>query len=518
MSDASGQCEPPEIASEVGSTMGGTSVFFFGQSLDASATTCVVGAPLTILPGPVNYYGSVHIFDLSPNALTPRQLIVSPPSGGVTFFGSDVSIHEDMIAISSPGHIPTSGTGGPGCVFIYELLSGVWSQTAQIHAPALVPPVTSFGHSIALGEDILFVGIPAFSNGQGAVAVYRRLAGGWQFQSLVVAADGLPGDGFGTSVSARSGRVAIGSYGDDSQVLDQGSVYVMDYSLANVTKLAGPAIPGGIAGYRLDLGDDILTISRKSGPTTSSSGVVDVMRFDGNDWIAEAVLAPSKKNYYFGASVSVGGDRIAVVDCASPALNQADGVDLYEFDTSGWNLVARAHSANPGYGDPNHPSQVSLVDARLVMGIPSAYLPPGTGAGRVVLFAADSGVGTFGVSCAGELGFEPELALQGCATSNGNLQLSISGGVGGSVAVILFGLNKAAISIGGGCLLQVVPTLAPLIVLPLSGSGPGQGSVSVSASLPTMTPLVSFTMQAFCEDTTAVLGFSATKGIEVSIQ
>lgn len=493
-------------------------MFFFGQSLDATVTTCVVGAPITILPGSVNYYGSVHIFDLSPNVLNPRQMIVSPPSAGVTFFGTDVSIHEDMIAISSPGHIPTSGVGGPGCVFIYEHQSGVWSQTAQIYAPALVPAVTSFGRSIALGEDILFVGIPAFSNGQGAVAVYRKLVGGWQFQSLVVAPDGQPGDGFGTCVSASSGRVAIGSYADDSQVLDHGAVYVVDFSLAHLAKIVGPAIPGGIAGYRLDLGDDVLAVSRKSGATTSSPGVVDVMRFDGNDWVAEAVLSPPKKNYYFGTNVSVSGNRIAVVDCASPDLNLADGVDLFEFDTSGWNLVARAHSANPGYGNPNHPSRASLVDARLVMGIPTAYLPPGTGSGRVVVFAADSGVESFGVGCASTVGLEPELVLHGCATPNGNLQLSIAGGVGGSVAVILFGLNKAAIPVGGGCLLQVVPTLAPLIVLPLSGSGPGQGSVSVSATLPTALPLVAFTMQAFCEDATAALGFSATKGIEVSIQ
>lgn len=125
----------------------------------------------------------------------------------------------------------------------------------------------------------------------------------------------------------------------------------------------------------------------------------------------------------------------------------------------------------------------------------------------------------YGVGCAGSGGFVPRLELGGCSTPGGNVSLEVTKGLGGSTALLFFGVVRGQTPIGGnGCFLNVSPLLATILALPLGGAGPGAGSIVVPAVIPPGTPPVAFTMQAFVIDPGTLDGGAASAGLEVVIQ
>src|SRR5690606_14301304 len=76
-----------------------------------------------------------------------------------------------------------------------------------------------------------------------------------------------------------------------------------------------------------------------------------------------------------------------------------------------------------------------------------------------------------GAGCPGEGGFAPQLDLGSCSLIGGPVTLKVSGGPGGSIALVHLGLDEADIPIGAGCSLFMAPVLPTAIFLPLFGSG-----------------------------------------------
>ena len=140
---------------------------------------------------------------------------------------------------------------------------------------------------------------------------------------------------------------------------------------------------------------------------------------------------------------------------------------------------------------------------------------PDAGAGEVVAWLGCRGaIEHFGEGCPGSGGFTPRLALDGCPQSLGGVTLSLTDGVGGGSALLLFALDKGAAPVGGGCDLLLAPPLLPLsLTLPLAGGGPGDGAFSFSAPLPAFAAPGSLVVQAFVVDGGAAGGFSATNGV-----
>jgi len=126
---------------------------------------------------------------------------------------------------------------------------------------------------------------------------------------------------------------------------------------------------------------------------------------------------------------------------------------------------------------------------------------------------------TYGFGCSGSLSISPALAIDGCYTAGGNVQLDISLGLGGSTAFLLIGLNEVALPMGAGCTLNVSPLLPAIIgPLPLSGFFPGQGAATLNAALPANATPGTVKIQAFVNDSGAALGFSNTNGVSMTVQ
>ncbi|MBI4880866.1 MAG: hypothetical protein HY812_14595 [Planctomycetes bacterium] len=121
-----------------------------------------------------------------------------------------------------------------------------------------------------------------------------------------------------------------------------------------------------------------------------------------------------------------------------------------------------------------------------------------------------------GFGCAGSGGFVPALALSGCVRDGGTINVALTQALGGSFAVLFFGLSQAAIPMNGGCFLNLYPVLPVQIGLPLLGSGPGAGHIAFNAVVPPGLPAFTVDLQAFVAEPSLPHGFSNTNGVELT--
>lgn len=119
--------------------------------------------------------------------------------------------------------------------------------------------------------------------------------------------------------------------------------------------------------------------------------------------------------------------------------------------------------------------------------------------------------GVYGTGCAGATGVPVLDAVDACPPAGGQLDLDVSNGAVGSLAVLGFGLQQTSIPLFG-CTLLLTPVLATTVVF-LDGTGSG----TFSLPLPPGIGGASITAQAFVLDTAGPQGFSATNGMLVRI-
>ncbi|MFG0319189.1 MAG: FG-GAP repeat domain-containing protein, partial [Planctomycetota bacterium JB042] len=198
-------------------------------------------------------------------------------------------------------------------------------------------------------------------------------------------------------------------------------------------------------------------------------------------------------------------------------------------------VVSNEGSSNVGlFGDglPGFPGIGRFATGSLPTALALADVD---GDGKTDLLTADSGSNTvtvlrnrtpcggsvtaYGVGCPGSGGFVPSIDLQGCPAPGALVTLEVSGGFGGSSALVLFGLNQASIPRDNGCFLLVSPILPLMFTLPLSPGGPGAGAVALTGMVPASFPGGSnLTAQAFVGDPGPPQGFSTTAGIDVAFE
>ncbi len=199
----------------------------------------------------------------------------------------------------------------------------------------------------------------------GAAHWFRRVGGAWVHGGQLVAPDAEIEDRFGIAVDVSGDWIAVGAYWDvvDGNV-DQGSVYLFrregeDWVFD--TKLSdGSGDPGDYFGFALSLDGDTLAVgARGDSDITLEQGAVHVYQREGGAWIAQARIDPPQVNSqgYFGASVSVAGDRLLVGApgmTLEPGPFAAGAAYVYARSGSNWQpagvLQAPRPASNAGYG------------------------------------------------------------------------------------------------------------------------------------------------------------------------
>jgi hypothetical protein len=203
---------------------------YFGQSVDLSSTTLVVGAPQN------DIHGSAYTFQqngvgtwLQTNKLSPTPNIGSNNA----YFGRVVAISGNTIAIGAPQKEDGFGTmNDTGAAYVFQYSENTWIQKEMLIATDHQPE-DYFGSSIAVTDGFILVGAYGEDdNGEyaGAAYVFQETSTGWVELPKLSAINGSSGDSFGAAVAISNNHAIIGASGNDYEANDAGAIHIFEHN------------------------------------------------------------------------------------------------------------------------------------------------------------------------------------------------------------------------------------------------------------------------------------------------
>ncbi len=124
----------------------------------------------------------------------------------------------------------------------------------------------------------------------------------------------------------------------------------------------------------------------------------------------------------------------------------------------------------------------------------------------------------YGQGCAGTGGFVPKLSLDTCPLEGTQVTISLTNTLGGSTALLLFGIGVAQLPVEqSGCDLLTAPLLPLIIPIVSGGAGGGMGFAILSGTIPIGTSGTTVYSQAFVLDPAPPAGYAASNGITIAI-
>lgn len=280
------------------------------------------------------------------------------------YVGMAMAIDGDLMAIGAYGesanqNFVTNGSTASadnsltysGAVYVFRRTAGTWVQEAYLK-PSNVDGGDYFGTRVAISNSIIAVAAPyeqsnqttishgnsASSNNSltyaGAVYIFQRNGENWEQSAYIKASNTRDYIGFGSDLAISGDTLIVTAAGDSS----------------NQTTITNGS-------------------SSSTDVSSSYSGAVFVYRLNGSVWTQEAYLksANSDANDYFGYSVSISGDTIAVGaywedssqstitngSTASPnnSVSNAGAVFVYRRSGTSWYQEAYIKAPNPDAED-----------------------------------------------------------------------------------------------------------------------------------------------------------------------
>ncbi|MGB0652273.1 MAG: hypothetical protein ACPGQL_03645, partial [Thermoplasmatota archaeon] len=239
-------------------------LYALGLAVDVAGDLLVAGANRDDTMGPGA--GAVHVFDRSSGTWVPFPVVFADDTSGADLFGYKVAVNSGRIYASAPRE-NADGMIDSGAAYVFELVGGVWVQTAK-----LTP------------------------------------------------SDAEAGDFFGTSLAADGDTVVVGAsrkHGDS--VARQGAAYVFEFIggvWTQTAKLTGDVIKGGRFGHSADIDGDVIIIGapyQREG-VGGKAGATYISNRVGGVWGAPAKFTPSDpaRGQFFGYDVSVAGTSFLI--------------------------------------------------------------------------------------------------------------------------------------------------------------------------------------------------------------
>lgn len=331
----------------------------YGAAVDIDGDTIIVGDPYAEAgPSELNSGGQAYIWQRSSNGnwYETASFYMDTPVA-YRYYGWDVAVDGDLAVVGS--YRENEGAAfSVGAVYVYEQDSaGNWSQDERITIPA-APNYIYLGRAVDISDTTIAAGAYGEVNNNGgtygysgAVYIYDRdISGNWvQTDKIQLpAANAQNSQYFGFSLALDGDNLVVGAYRDSSPGFNiNGAVYV--YTRDETGTWTGPErfdSPNledySNFGYAeaVDIDDDILVVGAYAediGADASAGRAYIFERDETGTWSAALTLqSPSPTaNGYFGRSVSVKGNLIAI-GAPGEVYGQEDGsVYMYEKDRDG---------------------------------------------------------------------------------------------------------------------------------------------------------------------------------------
>lgn len=194
----------------------------FGSSLDASDTQLIVGAPEADSDA-----GAVYIFkNINDSWFEQTKLVASDRADG-DYFGISLTLSDDLAAIGS--YLDEDNGTASGAVYVFEQSSNVWFERDKISGGE----DDSLGVSVAFFNDLILAG--AVGDSTGAIFAYEYDGMDWITTDTIRPSDGVEGDAFGSSLTASSDKMMVGTPQQNTGEVASGAAYLYEYDGANWT-------------------------------------------------------------------------------------------------------------------------------------------------------------------------------------------------------------------------------------------------------------------------------------------
>lgn len=297
----------------------------FGTSVAISGGTIAVGAWFHSTPqGP--YTGTVYVFTRGGGAWTQQAELVHADARAADLLGFDLALQGDTLVAGAHLQDP-GGIGNAGAAYVFTRAGTTWSQQAKLGAHDAAAG-DLFGGAVAFDGDTIVVGAPGDDNARGvdagALYVFARSGGGWEWTGKYSAADGKPGEFFPTRLALEGDTLVATSWFHDHPLLgpDTGAAYVFvrgDLGVWSVQALLTvlDAAPGDRFGMSADVLGDTVVI----GAGTDDDPVAGLDAGSAHGFVrAGTMWAPAGKltaldagdGDRFGSSVALAKDTLVV--------------------------------------------------------------------------------------------------------------------------------------------------------------------------------------------------------------
>ena len=252
-------------------------------------------------------------------------------------FGGAVAIGEDWLVVSAPHADGPFGDCGAVTVFRREGLG--WTEQAKLTASD-AGAGDHFGGSLALDGDVLVVGARddtgAAGEGAGSAYVFAWDGAGWCEQAKLVASDAAQGDSFGCSVGLDGGSVVVGAYASDSPAASSGAAYVFaleDDAWREQAKLTtGEPAKGQYFGCSVAIDGERIAVGARG---ENGIGAAHVFERSGESWTETAccVASDAVAGNYVGRRIALDGDWLVASASGDDPCGSAQ---VFHYDGSGW--------------------------------------------------------------------------------------------------------------------------------------------------------------------------------------
>jgi hypothetical protein len=319
-----------------------------------------------------NNCGTFFIFS---DAMTETKIFASDAAASDAF-GVACDVDGDRIIIGASADDDNGVQSGSAYIYDYDGTS--WNETKIIASDGDI--IDFFGRNVALSGDRAVVGTYFDDdNGtdSGSIYIYDYDGTSWN-ETKITASDGSANDKFGTDISVDGDRLVVGSPLDDDNGSGSGSVYVYDWDGTTwiETKItASDAHTGPVFGFSVSLdGDRMVVGARFDDDNGVGSGSIYVFDWDGSAWIETKILASDgAAGDEFGTAVALFGDRIVVGapdenPTNSGLFSDNDG-SIYIYDYDGSAWIETKITGPGGSGFQSFGQRVDLHGDRMIVDI-----------------------------------------------------------------------------------------------------------------------------------------------------
>jgi len=367
----------------------------FGISISVSGDRSVVGAHLDDNPAGTDA-GAAYVFARSGSTWSEQQKLVAPDGAANDRFGDAVSIAGDTLIVGALlDATPPGGSTGSAHVFVASGIS--WEEQEKL-VPFASPAGDLFGHSVAVSGDTAVIGAASDDTSSGGTAgsayVFTRSGSVWTEQQKLMPVDGAHGSQFGWSTAIVGDTIVVGAWLDDTPAgMDAGSAYVFVRSgtswMQQQKLLPSDGAPFDAFGTSVSISGDTVVVGAYNDYSGAATGSAYVFVRSGTTWVEQQKLVASDGMVtdYFGYSVSISGDSVAVGAYSDDTAAGADAGSAYVFVRTGsmWTeqqkLLPADGSAGAQFG-----RSVSVSGDTVVCGANYDSTPSGPYAGSAYVF------------------------------------------------------------------------------------------------------------------------------------